>query len=126
MARRGLGLLALVWAAAAFMPTPSLRTNVLPVRRVDQAAARSCVDMKFRVCDLTGKRRNAKARTVTFSHTRNHKVQQVNLQKRKLWWEEGNCYVRMRISTKALKTIAKYGLQKAAKKYDVDLASYRI
>lgn len=62
--------------------------------------------MKFRVCDLTGKRRNAKARTVTFSHTRNHKVQQVNLQTRRLWWEEGNRYVKMRISTKAIKVNA--------------------
>lgn len=72
--------------------------------------------MKFRVCDLTGKRRNAKARTVTFSHTRNHKVQQVNLQNRRLWWEEGKRYVKMRVSTKALKVtpILRYRLSQIA------------
>jgi len=78
----------------------------------------------FRVCDLTGKRRNAKAMTVTFSHTRNHKVQKVNLQDRRLWWPEGEKYVKMRLSTRALKTIAKYGLNTAAKKYDVDLQQF--
>merc|ERR1719265_2122033 len=87
-------------------------------------AAAAAPEMKFRVCDLTGKRRNAKAMTVTFSHTRNHKVQQVNLQDRRLWWPEGQKYVKMRLSTRALKTIAKYGLNTAAKKYDVDLEQF--
>ena len=68
-----------------------------------RAAPARSVEMKFRVCELTGKRRNAKAMTVTFSHTRNHKVQAVNLQDRKLWWPEGNRFVKMRVSTKALK-----------------------
>lgn len=83
-------------------------------------------EMRFRVCDLTGKRRNAKARTVTFSHTRNHKVQKVNLQWKRMWWEEGNRWVRMRISTKAIKTVAKYGLHKTAEKYGIDLAKFSI
>jgi hypothetical protein len=30
--------------------------------------------MRTRNCDLTGKTANRKARVVTFSHTRNHKV----------------------------------------------------
>ena len=30
----------------------------------------------------------------------------------------------MRVSTKALKTIAKYGIDKAAKKYEVDLNEF--
>lgn len=120
---RLLALLSLFFATGALglVPTTSKSVSYAP-RRVAEAST----TMKFRVCDLTGKRRNAKARTVTFSHTRNHRVQQVNLQNRKLWWEEGQKYVRMRVSTKALKTIAKYGLQKAAKKYDVDLAKYAI
>lgn len=83
-------------------------------------------EMRFRRCDLTDKRRNAKARTVTFSHTRNHKVQKVNLQWKRMWWEEGNRFVKMRISTKAIKTVAKYGLHKAAEKYGVDLTKFSI
>jgi len=61
---------------------------------------------------------------VTFSHKRNKKVQHVNLQPRRMWWEEGSRYVRMRVSTKAIKTIQKYGLAEAAKKYDVDLNKF--
>ena len=41
-----------------------------------------------------------------------------------LWWPEGDKYVKMRLSTRALKTIAKYGLNTAAKKYDVDLEQF--
>ncbi len=48
----------------------------------------------------------------------------MNLQDRRLWWSEGNKFVQMRVSTKALKTIAKYGLGKTAKKYDVDLNEF--
>lgn len=48
----------------------------------------------------------------------------MNLQTRRMWWEEGQKFVKMRVSTKALKTIAKYGLNKAAKKYEIDLNDY--
>ncbi|KAH8056548.1 plastid ribosomal protein L28 [Aureococcus anophagefferens] len=116
---RSLLLLALCGLAASFT-TSRNALSVAPVRQTASAAP----EMKFRVCDMTGKRRNAKAMTVTFSHTRNHKVQKVNLQDRRLWWSEGNKFVQMRVSTKALKTIAKYGLGKTAKKYDVDLNEF--
>lgn len=51
-------------------------------------------------------------------------VQQVNLQKRKFYWDEGKRFVRMRLSTKGIKTIDKYGLHKAAKKFGVDLVKF--
>ncbi len=41
-----------------------------------------------RVCDLTGKRAN-NGYVVTFSHKRNKKMQQVNLQYKKVYWPEG-------------------------------------
>lgn len=69
MAGRVLTLLCMLASVTAF--TTSRSSLAAPVRRV---ASTPSVDMKFRVCDLTGKRRNAKAMTVTFSHTRNHKV----------------------------------------------------
>ncbi|KAJ8600060.1 hypothetical protein CTAYLR_001856 [Chrysophaeum taylorii] len=121
---KALLLLAMMaWAAAALVPP----TQVLLLHSQGRRQiATPPPTMRFRVCDLTGKRRNAKAMTVTFSHKRNHKVQHVNLQTRRLWWAEADRYVRMRVSTKALKTIAKYGLQKAANKYDVDLTKYLI
>lgn len=48
----------------------------------------------------------------------------MNLQKRKFFWEEGNRWVRLRLSTKGIKTIDKYGLHRAAKKFDLDLAKF--
>lgn len=78
--------------------------------------------MRARVCDLTGKRPNRQAMAVTFSHKRNKKVQHVNLQNRRIWWPEGNKFVKLRVSTKGLRTIEKYGIDLAAKKYGLDLA----
>ena len=76
-----------------------------------------------RVCELTSARAN-NGMAVSHSHIRTKKLQQVNLQKRKLWWQEGNRWVTMRISTKALKSIQKVGLNKFAKSQGVDLSKF--
>jgi len=76
-----------------------------------------------RVCELTGAKAN-NGMAVSHSHIRTKKLQQVNLQKRKLWWQEGNKWVTMRISTKALKSIQKVGLNKFAKSQGVDLSKF--
>ena len=76
-----------------------------------------------RVCELSGARAN-NGMAVSHSHIRTKKLQQVNLQKRRLWWSEGNKWVTMRISTKALKTIQKVGLNKYAKSQGVDLSKF--
>ena len=47
-----------------------------------------CPPAASRVCDLTGKRAN-NGYVVTFSHKRNKKLQQVNLQYKKVYWPEG-------------------------------------
>ena len=59
-----------------------------------------------RVCELTGANANI-GMAVSHSHIRTKKLQQVNLQKRRLWWEEGKKWVNIKISTKALKSIQK-------------------
>ena len=74
-----------------------------------------------RVCALTGARAN-NGMAVSHSHIRTKKLQQVNLQKRRLWWQEKNKWVTLRISTKALKSIQKVGLDKFAKSQGVDLS----
>jgi large subunit ribosomal protein L28 len=61
---------------------------------------------------------------VSHSHIRTKKLQQVNLQKRRLWWEEGKKWVNIKISTKALKSIQKVGLDKFAKLNGVDLKKF--
>ncbi len=76
-----------------------------------------------RVCELTGARAN-NGMAVSHSHIRTKKLQQVNLQKRRLWWQEGNKWVTLRISTKALKSIQKVGLNKFAKSQGVDLSKF--
>ena len=57
-----------------------------------------------RECMLLGKRAN-NGMSISFSHIRNHKLQQVNLQWKRVYWPEGNCMVRLRLSTKAIKTL---------------------
>ena len=62
-----------------------------------------------RVCQLTGTRAN-NGMAVSHSHIRTKKLQQANLQKRRLWWAEGNKWIKIRVTTRALKTIQKKGL----------------
>ena len=82
--------------------------------------------MRERKCDLSGARRNSKCMSVSKSNAHTHRVQNVNLQTKKLFWEEGNKYVRIRISTKTLKTIQKKGLHATAKDFGVDLNKFSI
>ena len=77
-----------------------------------------------RVCELTGAKAN-NGMAVSHSHIRTKKLQQVNLQKRRLWWEEGNRWINLRISTRALKSIQKVGLGKYAKSQGIDLKKFR-
>ena len=76
-----------------------------------------------RVCELTGAKAN-NGMAVSHSHIRTKKLQQVNLQKRRIWWPEGKKWINIRISTKALKSIQKVGLDKFAKINKVDLNKF--
>eukprot|EP00543_Licmophora_paradoxa_P001519 CAMPEP_0202443090 /NCGR_PEP_ID=MMETSP1360-20130828/2445_1 /ASSEMBLY_ACC=CAM_ASM_000848 /TAXON_ID=515479 /ORGANISM="Licmophora paradoxa, Strain CCMP2313" /LENGTH=83 /DNA_ID=CAMNT_0049058677 /DNA_START=198 /DNA_END=449 /DNA_ORIENTATION=+ len=83
------------------------------------------MEMRARVCDLLGKRPNRQARVVTFSHKRIKKVQHVNLQWKRFYSEGLGRKVKLRLSTKAIKTVNKYGsIDAAAKKFDVDLSKF--
>ena len=74
-----------------------------------------------RVCQLTGTKAN-NGMSVSHSHIRTKKLQQANLQKRRLWWSEGNRWINLRITTRALKTIQKKGLGSYAKSLGIDLS----
>jgi large subunit ribosomal protein L28 len=83
------------------------------------------MEMRARICDLLGKKPNRQARVVTFSHKRIKKVQHVNLQWKRFFSEELNRNVKLRISTKGIKTVDKMGgIDLAAKKFKVDLAKF--
>ena len=59
------------------------------------------------------------------SQTRNKRVQHLNLQKVKYTSVALNRVVKMRLSTKGLKTVAKYGgIDEAAKKFGIDLRKF--
>ena len=72
---------------------------------------------------MTGKKRN-NGYKVSFSNHRTKKLQQVNLQYKILGWEEGSRVVKMRLSTKAIKTIDMKGLQTVAKENGIDLNKF--
>lgn len=62
-----------------------------------------------RKCALTGKRRNV-GMQVSHSHIRTKKVQLPNIQSKRLWLEDEGRYIRVRLSTRALRTVSLKGL----------------
>lgn len=76
-----------------------------------------------RRCQLTGKKAN-NAMSVSHSHRRTHRRQEVNLQDKRVWWPQGNRWVKLRLSTKAIKTIDSKGLQAFAKEAGLNLHKF--
>jgi len=76
-----------------------------------------------RQCQLTGKKAN-NGYAVSHSHRRTKKLQQVNLHWKRIWWPEGNRWVKLRLSTKAIKTIEIKGLQVMAREAGINLNHY--
>lgn len=76
-----------------------------------------------RKCVFTGKKPNVGYK-VSHSHRKSKKRQLPNIQAKRLWWAEGNRFVRIRVSTRALRTIDKKGLEAFAAEAGVDLSLY--
>ncbi|MBW4661497.1 MAG: 50S ribosomal protein L28 [Drouetiella hepatica Uher 2000/2452] len=76
-----------------------------------------------RQCDLTGKKAN-NAYAVSHSHRRTKKLQEANLQEKRVWWSQGNRWVKLRLSTKAIKTLERKGLAAMAKEAGINLNKY--
>ena len=76
-----------------------------------------------RTCQLTGKKAN-NAYAVSHSHRRTKKLQGVNLQWKRVWWPEGKRWVKLRLSTKAIKTLQKKGLTTFAKDAGINLNQF--
>ena len=73
-----------------------------------------------RVCTLTGKRPNV-ANQVSHSNIKTKKRQLPNLQKRRVWFDEEQRWVTLRLSTRALRTLRKKTLGEFARENGVDL-----
>lgn len=76
-----------------------------------------------RRCEITGKKAN-NAYAVSHSHRRTKKLQEVNLQEKRIWWPEGKRFVKLRLSTKAIKTLEKKGLSAMAREAGLNLNKY--
>jgi large subunit ribosomal protein L28 len=76
-----------------------------------------------RTCVLTGKTAN-NAYAISHSHRRTKKIQEANLQEKRVWWPQGKRWVKLRLSTKAIKTLEKKGLAAMAKEAGIDLRKY--
>ena len=73
-----------------------------------------------RVCQLTGKKAN-NAFAISHSHRRTKRLQHANLQEKRIWWPEGKRFVKLRLSTKAIKTLDKKGLSQFAREAGLNL-----
>jgi len=71
-----------------------------------------------RRCDLTGKRPNAGNR-VSNANNKTKMRQYPNLQRKRIWVPELNRYIKVRASTRALRTIDKVGVMVFLKKNDL-------
>eukprot|EP00588_Corethron_pennatum_P003051 CAMPEP_0194299150 /NCGR_PEP_ID=MMETSP0169-20130528/60559_1 /TAXON_ID=218684 /ORGANISM="Corethron pennatum, Strain L29A3" /LENGTH=119 /DNA_ID=CAMNT_0039049221 /DNA_START=596 /DNA_END=955 /DNA_ORIENTATION=+ len=108
-----------------FVSAVSAFGGFTPVAHRQTATKPSTLTMRARICDLLGKRPNRQARVVTFSHTRNKKVQHVNLQNKRYYSDNLKRNVRLRLSTKGIKTVNKYGsIDAAAKAKGVDISKF--
>nr|YP_010726247.1 ribosomal protein L28 [Hypnea brasiliensis]WCH55305.1 ribosomal protein L28 [Hypnea brasiliensis]WDY84722.1 ribosomal protein L28 [Hypnea brasiliensis] len=59
-----------------------------------------------KICQMTGKKSN-NGYTVSHSHTKTKKIQKVNLQNKKIWSYKKKKWIKIKISTKALKSFYK-------------------
>ena len=73
-----------------------------------------------RSCSLTGKKAN-NAYAVSHSHRRTKKLQEANIQNKKVWWPQGNRWVKLKLSTKAIKTLKTKGIEAMAKEAGINL-----
>ena len=76
-----------------------------------------------RKCQLTGKKAN-NGYAVSHSHIRTHKLQHANLQWKRVWWPQANRWVRLKLSTKAIKTLENKGIQAMAKEAGINLNKF--
>ncbi|NUN16351.1 MAG: 50S ribosomal protein L28 [Myxococcales bacterium] len=75
-----------------------------------------------RKCDLTGKGSNM-ACNVSHSHVRTKKRQYPNVQYKRIWVPELNRFVRLRLSTRAIRSVTKLGLVGYCQKHNLDFGA---
>ena len=61
---------------------------------------------------------------MSHSNIKTKRRQLPNLQKRRFWWPAGERFVTLKVSTSAMRTIDKLGLEVFARESGVDLSKY--
>ncbi len=90
-------------------------TDATATHDLEAAMARKCV--------FTGKRPNVGFK-ISHSHRKSKRRQLPNIQTKRIWWAEGDRYLRLRLSTSAIRTIDRKGLQAFADECGVDLSRF--
>ncbi|MFO0750453.1 MAG: 50S ribosomal protein L28 [Myxococcota bacterium] len=73
----------------------------------------------MRVCDITGKKAHI-AMSVSHAHNRTKKRQLPNLQDKRIFVPEAGRWIKLTLSTRAIRTINKIGLRALCTQYDVN------
>ncbi len=72
-----------------------------------------------KVCQITGKKAQV-GNNVSHSKRRTKRKFEVNLHTKKFFWVEQDMWIQLRLSTRALRTINKIGLNAALKKAEAE------
>ena len=72
-----------------------------------------------KVCQITGKKASV-GNKVSHSKRRTKRKFEVNLHTKKFYWVEQDMWIQLRLSTRALRTINKIGLNAALKKAEAE------
>ncbi|ETB56959.1 ribosomal protein L28 [Plasmodium yoelii 17X] len=92
-------------------------------KRISKVTLMPYKDIKLpaRRCPILGKMDNRNARKISKSGIKTHKIQRVNFVRKRIYFEEEDRFVKLRVSARGLKTIKKYGLAYCAKKFNLNL-----
>ena len=74
-------------------------------------------------CQLTGKRRLV-GNNVSHAHNKTKMVQKPNIQRKRIWVPEEQKCVRVKLSTRALRSVTKLGLYSFIRKNDLTFAQF--
>ncbi len=74
-------------------------------------------------CQLTGKRRLV-GNNVSHAHNKTKRVQKPNIQRKRIWVPEEQTFVRIKLSTRALRTVTKLGLYGYIRKNDLTFKQF--
>ena len=77
-----------------------------------------------RRCQISGKHTSS-GNTISHSHRKTRRKFKVNLITKRVYIEDENRWVRLRVSARMLKTLNKIGVKAAMKKYGQDLSALK-